>query len=113
ERDLFRQRASTKSKDDGSFALDGVPSGEVTLLATAEDHALREVEIVVEEKTPPQEIALSSGGTIGGLITTVSGAPIEGRVYLSDASFGRPQLSDEASQFSFEHLPAGTYSIKT
>ena len=43
---------------------------------------LATLEILVDEKTPPQEIAVSTGGTIAGTVTTAAGAPVKGSVYL-------------------------------
>jgi hypothetical protein len=50
-----RSQANAKSKEDGSFTLDGIPGGNIVLIVAARDHANRELSVVVDEKTPPQE----------------------------------------------------------
>jgi carboxypeptidase family protein len=103
--------AWTKSRDDGSFVLDGIPGGDILLTVGAQDHAYRELPLLVDEKTPPQEVTLSAGATIAGIVTTTSGAPVKGRVWLNGPMAGYGGESNEAGQFSYKHMPAGRYSI--
>ncbi len=91
--------------------LEGVPGGDVTLSISAKEHAPRELDVTVDDKTQPQEIALSSGGTISGMVTTADGAPVKARVMVfgSDVVFG--SQTDDAGQFSIKHLRAGRHMI--
>jgi len=107
----MRTRASTKSQDDGAFTLDGVPGGDIVLTVRAPDHAFRQLPMIVDEKTPPQEIALSAGGTIAGIVRTTSGAPVKGRVWLSGPGPGYIDESNDAGEFSWEHMSAGRYRV--
>jgi len=107
----MRTRASTKSQDDGAFTLDGVPGGDIVLTVRAPDHAFRQLPMMVDEKTPPQEIALSAGGTIAGIVRTTSGAPVKGRVWLSGPGPGYIDESNDAGEFSWEHMSAGRYRV--
>jgi Carboxypeptidase regulatory-like domain len=106
-----RSTAQAKSKEDGSFTLDGVPGGDIVLIVGARDHAYRELNVFVDEKTAPQEIVLSSGGTIAGMVTTTSGIGVKGRVHLAGPSPGHVAETNETGQFSFEHRPAGRYTV--
>jgi hypothetical protein len=106
----LRRTSRAKSQDDGSFTLDGVPAGDVVLSVGAQGHAYRELGVVVDEKTPPQEIALSPGGTIAGIVTTAAGAPVTGRVLLR-GWIGYMGETNEAGRFSYAHLVAGKYRV--
>lgn len=106
-----RSRSYAKSEEDGSFTLDGVPGGDIVLTVGARDYAYRELEIVVNENTPPQEIALSSGGTIAGTVSTTAGVPLEGTVRLAGPGPAYIGKTNEAGQFSYTHMRAGRYSV--
>lgn len=107
-----RSRSSAKSGLDGSFTLDGVPGGEIILIIGAQDHAYRELALFVDEKTSSQDIALSAGGTIAGMVTTAAGVPIKGAVWVhgpGPAVFAGE--TNDAGQFSYTHMRAGPYRL--
>lgn len=110
----WRMRSSVQTQKDGSFVLNGVPEGRVTLSVSAREHAEREVDVVVGAKTPPLEIGLSPGATIAGYLAAADGVtPIAGSVGLFDIDqgFGSRSKTSDAGEFSFEHLPAGRYRL--
>lgn len=111
EENFFRRGPYAKSKDDGSFTLDGVPGGDVALTVSAPEHAPRSVAIVVDEKTPVQEIAVSTGGTIAGTVTTPAGAPVKGSIHLLGPEMNFLVDTDDAGQFSFPHMRPGRYRL--
>ena len=75
----WRTRPRGSSSKDGSFVLNGVPPGRVTLEVSANDYASRELDVAVAEDTAPVEIALSSGGMIAGRLTAADGVtPMQG-----------------------------------
>ena len=106
-----KSQAQTKSKEDGSFTLDGIAGGNIVLIVAARDHAYRELSVVVDEKTPPQEITLSSGGTIAGIVRTTSGEGVKGRILLQGPGPGYAGETKETGEFSFSHMPAGNYRV--
>jgi hypothetical protein len=106
-----KSKPYVKSKEDGSFTLDGIPGGDIVLTIGARDHAYRELTVFVDEKTPPQEIALSSGGTIAGIVMTTSGVAVKGRVFLHGPGVGHFGETNEAGQFSFKRRPPGRYRV--
>jgi hypothetical protein len=107
------ERPYAKTKDDGSFVLDGIPGGEITLSIGAQGFAPRELELVVDEKTPPQDVVLSVGGRITGMVTTAAGQPVKTSVSLGTSEFGFGTQTNAAGQFTFEHLAPRRYQIST
>ena len=106
-----KSQASAESQQDGSFTLDGIPGGDIVLGVSAPDHESRQLPILVDEKTPPQEIALSIGATIAGAVTTTAGAPAKGRVHLNGPGLDYISETNQAGQFSFNHLSPGRYQV--
>ena len=110
----FRARQLATSAKDGTFVLDGVPSGRLTLSVYAPDHGDRELDVVVNDATGPVEIALSAGGAIAGRLTAADGVtPIQGAVGLFnlDEGFGSTRRSGPMGEFSYEHLAPGRYQL--
>ena len=71
----FRSRVRVTSTKNGSFVLEGVPAGRVTLEISAQDYADRELMIAVGDEASPLEIALSAGGMIAGHLAAADGVP--------------------------------------
>jgi Carboxypeptidase regulatory-like domain len=110
----WRTRPSTKSAEDGSFVLEGVPPGLVTLQVRAQDYIVRELNVIVGAKTTPLEIALSTGATISGRLTASDGVtPVAGQASCWNRAlqYGVDDNTSEHGTFSFRQLPAGRYRV--
>ena len=111
----WRTRPHVSSSKDGSFVLNGVPSGRITLEVSANDYASRELDVAVADDTAPVEIALSSGGMIAGRLTAADGAtPVQGFAGLMriDAGFsGGGAPTSDSGEFSFRNLTPGRYRL--
>ena len=57
---------------------------------------------MVDEKTPPQEIALSVGGMIAGTVTTTAGAPVKGDIMLRGPDIGSSQQDQRNGPVLFQ-----------
>jgi hypothetical protein len=102
-----------KSKPDGTFVLDGVPSGDMILTAGASNHASREIAVIVNDDTPPIAIGLATGGKVAGMVLSPEGTPAKGGVFLAGPGIPFHKQLDETGSFSFEHRPAGHYQLST
>jgi hypothetical protein len=111
DEDYFGRRPRAISRDDGSFTLDGVSSGNVIVTVNAPSHAPRNVEVAVDERTPALEIAVITGGTIAGTVTTAAGAPIKGSIHLEGPSTNFGTETRATGAFSFKYLRPGTYRV--
>ena len=71
--------------------------------------------VVVQEYQPDVEIHLSGRGELVGRVVDKEGRPVRDfRISLSDketAQGGSRKILSEHGQFSFSHIPAGTYSL--
>jgi hypothetical protein len=110
--DFYERRPRATSKEDGAFTLEGVPGGSVVVTVEAPSHAPRVVEVAVEEKTPPLEIAIFTGGTLAGSLTTAAGAPIHGSISLEGPGMNFGTETKATGEFSFRHLRPGAYRIR-
>ena len=109
--DPTRER-SEKSKEDGTFVLDGVPGGEMIVMVGAKDHANRELAVVVSDDTPPMEIGLAAGAKIAGMVLGPDGTPAQkGHLMLAGPGIPFVKELDESGSFSFAHRPAGRYQL--
>jgi carboxypeptidase family protein len=110
----WRSRPQTHAANDGSFTMDAVPAGRITLQVYAEGYESREVDIVVTDDTPPIDIAMSTGGSISGRLVAADGVtPVVGQIGLYDLDVGAGGLSrtGDNGEFSFAHLGAARYEL--
>ena len=100
-----------RSKEDGTFELDGVPGGDMTLSASAKGYAARELDLIVGDETQAVDIGLSTGSTLSGRVVTPAGAPIKGLINLLGGPGGGSYQTTDDGVFTFGQLPAGTYVL--
>ncbi len=110
---LRRLPGGTTSKPDGSFELDAVASGRVTVMVSASEYAPRELDVVTDAETPRVEIGLGRGAVIAGQLTNADGSAIAGFVMLgnADSHTGSGIPTSASGEFSFPRLPPGRYRI--
>jgi hypothetical protein len=108
--DPLRERYE-KTRTDGTFVLDGVPSGDMIVTARADNHAAREITVNVNDDTPPIAIGLATGGKVAGMVLSPEGTPAKGGVFLGGPGISFHKELDETGIFSFEHRPAGHYRL--
>jgi protocatechuate 3,4-dioxygenase beta subunit len=108
-------RPAVRSQSDGTFVLDGIPYGRMTLEVGASNYAGRKVDVVVDDDLAPLEIGLSAGASISGRLTASDGVTsVSGSVGLTrigGASFGRNVPTNDAGEFSFRDLVPGNYRL--
>lgn len=110
----FRNRPSTTSKADGSFSLDGVTPGAVRVNIDAQNYVSRELDVFVNAKAPPLEVALSAGGTIAGYLAGTDGmTPVAGFASILHLEENKSEglQTGSAGEFTFKRLTAGRYQL--
>ena len=116
------------TSDDGSFSLDNVPTGTVTVVATAPGFTTaRQSNVTVEEGKSADniELALETGVRLSGHVTGSDGSPLSGVTVRPDSggggamrmvrSFGGPDAStavtDANGDYSIDQLEPGNKSF--
>lgn len=111
----WRLRPRVQAGKDGTFTLNGMPAGRMTLSVYAADYVGRDVEVFVGEDTQPVDIALSSGGSISGRLTAADGATaVVGSAGLFEADnrfAGGTKRTTATGEFSFASLGPGAYRL--
>jgi hypothetical protein len=112
----FRLRPSTQSGTDGTFILNGLPPGRITLDVSAQKYAERDLDLTVDDDMAPLEVGLSGGSIISGRLTASDGATsVAGWAGLyrmeGSGSHGGEGRTNEAGEFSFDSLAPGNYRL--
>ena len=111
------QEPQCDSDADGSFRLDGLRPGHVSLAASATDYARSlplSLELAAGVETKDVVLALREGGSISGEVYDDQGKPVVGmfvqatEMALFDVHF---ENSDGEGRFKIQHLQPGQYQI--
>lgn len=107
-------RRENMAGQDGSFVIDGVAPGSVTLVVEAKNYTTRPVPVEVGPNMPPLQIGLSTGGIVAGRFTTADGKPIANAsisLTRSDGTAGANDQTDAAGAFEFRGLDDAKYQL--
>lgn len=111
----WRLRPRVQAGKDGTFTLNGMPAGRMTLSVYAQDYVGREVDVFVSENTQPVDVGMSSGGSISGRLTAADGATtVAGSAGLFEADdrfAGGTKRTTATGEFSFSNLGPGAYRL--
>lgn len=103
--------AHVESEMDGTFRLENVPEGEVTVRAYDGSSAAASITVQISdcEALAPVTLVLSSGGSLAGVARRPDGAPLSNaRLSLIARSIGIVNTtSDEEGRFRFDEIPDG------
>lgn len=105
---------ATRTDAAGRFVLDGLGSGNQSLVARHPDHAPGRVDAVAAGSRD-LEIHLPAGTRLAGVVTDTAGAPVvEARVHLpgGPARSGASTRTDEQGAFSLVHAGSGSVEIR-
>lgn len=106
-----------RSGDDGSFLLEELPVGSLTLTTTASDWAPAlplVLDVTAGQAVEDVEVRLREGGTITGLFLDKEGEPLEDAlVQIQQPGGGDQQFTqtDSAGEFRVEHLVPSQWQV--
>lgn len=109
----------TGTDEDGRFAFDGLPDGEVQLRVESDDHVRRTVVVRNGPGVAPEAIVLDRGGEVAGLVVDAEGRPdADAYVWIVDPldeenrdRMAWPSVESDGA-FSV-HLAPGRYRVST
>lgn len=112
-----QEPVKTRSTDDGTFELVGVPPQRIGLLARAKGYA-RSAAVTLElapgEAATEVVLSLTEGGTLTGEVFDDAGEPAVGRMIVLNQmkTFdNRVTTADREGHFRIEHLEPGTWQV--
>lgn len=103
---------------DGRFEVEGLAPGKVSVAVSHPDYTGRTETVELKEGGGSVEVALSRGGSLGGVVVSETRQPVTGAEVSLDGSggagrgFGGESAATDASgRFRFDHLSAGRYTL--
>lgn len=98
----------TITDEEGRFAFDGLPDGEVRLRVESDDHVRRTVVVRNGPGVAPETITLERGGKVAGLVVDVEGHPdADAYVWIVD-----PQDDENRDRMAWPSVESdGTFSV--
>lgn len=124
-------RGGARTDDDGNYSISGLKTGSYLVSANAPGYlpqfyngaadrdSATPVAVTEGSTTPGIDFALSSGGSISGVVTDEeSGDPLAGRVVIAGSAettvefaLHRRARTDEAGRYTITGLPSGSYIV--
>jgi hypothetical protein len=111
---------TTRTGDDGSFLLTGVPEGDLVMVASRMGYVSDATALMVgaaeEKRVPTLVLAVTSGsepvGRITGLVVSSDGAPVPAVQVGLQGMAGRSTSTDPFGRYAFETVPSGTWTLR-
>lgn len=108
---------TTATEDDGSFRIEDLPAGPLTVVADSDDWAPSEeldVELAPGGTVDGLVLELRLGGSLTGEVYAPDGSPAIGAMIMVQAARGNDDaqlISDAEGRFAAEHLEPGSYNV--
>ncbi len=115
-----RSWSSEQTEDDGSYRLDGLAAGEVSVNVSADKHpqAAEPPRVTVTAGQESKlDIVLDDGGAIAGIVVDEDGTPVRGAQIRARGKkwswgWGNTPTSGDDGTFTIEGLEAGSYRVE-
>ena len=108
---------TTSSKTDGTFVIEGLEAGAVSVSAEHPEYSPSETRVELGGDTDPAEVVLrmSQGGTLTGTVRDADGQPVAGaQIWIAKGMFsGETEMitTDSGGRYTYERLAPGMYMV--
>jgi protocatechuate 3,4-dioxygenase beta subunit len=118
--------SDARTDGEGRFAIEGLAVGSYTVVAQHPDYADATAVVDVKEGPASAELRMLPGGTVGGVVLSLTSTPLAGAAVSLSAGAGGGRgrgggfggfaggdttVTDDAGRFRFRHVTAGRYTV--